>query len=548
MSDRASRIHGAIGRRAAILSVARVVAGIATAGLPGCGRSDAGSGAGSRRATAGGGARLLTARRSEIELGRGLRATAWTYDGQLPGPELRVREGERVRVRLQNSLPAESSIHWHGIPQRGTNAMDGVPGVTQRAVAPGGAFDYDFVAEPPGTFFFHSHFGLQLERGLYAPLIVEAAREPLAYDREYVLVFDDWPSRDPEALLADLLAGRGMADMADMTAMTKPMPGMETGTPPATGTPRGTGATAAMAAPGRLPADTPAVPRVTAADAGPAVETGADIAYTTFLVNGRAGSDPPSFEVRRGERVRLRLINAGAATGFRVAVGGHRLRVTHADAIPVEPVDVDALELGVGERYDVLLLADAPGMWPLVAMSVDEPSRGARALIVYTDAGASRPPAPDARPRELDGRLLRYADLVSADGGPLGPARWVARPDRVIDVPLLGRMQPYRWSIGDDPAPAPPFLIAPGETVLVRMENRTLMRHPMHIHGHSFRLWTGAARGPVWKDTATVNPGEALEFQFTADNPGAWLLHCHHAYHQDAGMMRVVRYLPPSAR
>lgn len=128
------------------------------------------------------------------------------------------------------------------------------------------------------------------------------------------------------------------------------------------------------------------------------------------------------------------------------------------------------------------------------------------------------------------------------DDGPLGPAPWRACADRVIDVPLRGQTVPYLWAIGDEPTPAPPFAIAQGETVLVRMRNQTLMRHPMHLHGHAIRLRPDEGGRAVWKDPATVNPGGVIEMQFAADNPGRWLFHCYHAYHQEAGMMRVVEY------
>ena len=159
-----------------------------------------------------------------IDLGPEGRMPAWLYNGMLPGPVIRIAEGARLRVRLRNGLEAPTSVHWHGLPQRGSNPMDGVPGVTQRAVTPGGTFRYDFLAEPAGTFFFHSHFGLQIEHGLYAPLIIEPRRELLAYDREFVVVLDDWPALPPEQMLANLVAGR-----PPIPGMNAPMAGMAAG-------------------------------------------------------------------------------------------------------------------------------------------------------------------------------------------------------------------------------------------------------------------------------------------------------------------------------
>jgi FtsP/CotA-like multicopper oxidase with cupredoxin domain len=422
-----------------------------------------------------------------------------------------VTEGTRISVRLDNRLDVDSSIHWHGLPQRGSNAMDGVPGVTQRGVGPGGTFLYEFVAEPAGTFFFHSHFGLQIEHGLYASLIIEPRRELLAYDREYVIVLDDWPADSPERMLANLRAGR-----PPIPGMNAPMAGMTAG-PPSGGV---------VAAPG----GTSNVAEVVA-------EVGPDVAYKTFLLNGRPPSDAPTLPVRRGDRVRLRLVNAGAATPFRVTLAGHRMVVTHADGASVRPVTVDALEIAMGERYDVLIAADNPGTWALDARSADEPDRSASAVVRYAGVapnGVTRSNTPD-RGREV---LLRYADLVSEAVAP-----WSNRPDRMLELPLRGQMVPYAWSIGGLPSPAPPLGVRAGELVQVRMRNESPMRHPMHLHGHSFRLRSANGRDTVLKDTASVEPGATLEFQFRADNPGAWLFHCHHAYHQEVGMMRVLHYL-----
>lgn len=491
-----------ITRRAAIARGVAALASVTFAGAAACRGDD------TRRP----GEVHLEAAPGTVDLARDGRAEAWLYNGTLPGPVIRVREGAQLRIQLDNRLDVESSVHWHGLPQRGTNAMDGVPGVTQRAVPPRGRFFYDFVAEPAGTFFFHSHYGLQIEHGLYAPLIIEPRREPLAYVREYVIVLDDWPAESPERMLANLVAGR-----PPIPGMNAPMAGMAAG-PSSMG-------------PMRAPDGVTNVAEVLA-------EVGPDVAYKTFLVNGRPPSDAPTFQVRRGDRVRLRLINAGAATPFRVSLAGHRLAVTHADGAPVQPLTVDALEIAMGERYDVIVTADNPGVWALRASSVDEPTRGALAVFRYAGVTSGEQRAP-VMPT-ANGVLLRYADLVSIDR-----ASWSDRPDRMFDLALRGQMAPYAWSIGDVPSPAPPLGVRAGELVQVRMRNETPMRHPMHLHGHSFRLRTSAdgGRATVLKDTASVEPGAMLEFQFRADNPGAWLFHCHHAYHQEVGMMRVLRYL-----
>ena len=462
----------------------------------------------------------LEAQPAEVEIARGRRALAWTYDGKLPGTEIRVREGERVRITLKNGLPQDTSMHWHGMHQRGTNNMDGVPGVTQEPIRPGQTFVYDFRAEPAGTFLFHPHSGLQLDRGLYAPLIVEPHRETLSYDREYTIMLDDWLDGSPDEAYAKLKRGEVQHGAAGGKAAGEmgEMPGM---------------ASEGASGGGRAGAGSMSAQ----------MEEGADVAYSTFLINGRAPEAAPEFEVKRNERVRLRLINPSGSTIFRFAVGGHRMTVTHSDGFAVEPVEVDALEIASGERYDVLVLTDNPGAWPIAAVSTDEPTRGARAVLRYKEAGVSSPPPPHVLPEKLKGVLLNYGQLAAADR-----AGRADNPERRIDLRLGGQMMPYEWTINGQLYPqAAPLELRAGERVRVSMVNESSMRHPMHLHGHSFRLLPGGDQGaaaPPFKDTAFIEAGGgSLDFEFLADNPGDWFFHCHHSYHLEAGMARVFKYV-----
>ena len=515
-------------RRSIIVGGASLVAG---AVLVGCSRSGTNQGTSNRNigidgrdysiAPPQGAARdiAIEARPAEIEIAAGRRVTAWTFDGHLPGTEIRVREGERLRVTVRNGLPQDTSVHWHGILQRGTNKMDGVPGITQDPIRPGTTFVYDFLAEPAGTFLFHSHSGLQLDRGLYAPLIIEPRQEPLQYDREYVVMLDDWLDGSPDDAFAKLKRGQMQGGQS--------MPGMNSG---------GMGKMKDMKTEGGSGRESAGSPTMQ-------MKEGADVAYSTFLVNGRAPEAAPEFEVKRGERVRLRLINPSGSTTFRVAIGGHKMSVTYADGHPVKPIDVDTLEISMGERYDVIVSADNPGVWPLVAMSTDEPQRGARAIIRYADARGTAAPPKDARPVELRGRLLNYSQLVAAENS-IAPT---ANPDRRIDLALGGQMMPYDWKINGKLYPdAEPLEVRAGERVRVRMVNDSLMRHPMHLHGHRFLVLPGGAQGGTgsFKDTVIVEPNKGtVEFEFIADNPGDWFFHCHHAYHMETGMARVIKYV-----
>ena len=270
----------------------------------------------------------------------------------------------------------------------------------------------------------------------------------------------------------------------------------------------------------------------------------ADITYSTFLINGRAPEAAPEFVVKRGERVRFRLINAAGATVFRVAVSGHKLTVTHTDGFPVQPVEVDAFEISPGERYDFLITANNPGAWAIAAVSSGEPERGARAVLRYGDAPGTSAPSLDFTPDELNGELLDLGDLNSPEG--LDFPLVADEPDRELNLVLSGSRRSYEWLINGKKGFDEPFEIRSGERVRVRLMNRTMMWHPMHLHGHSFRVITGSeTRNAPVKDTVLVKPmmRGRVELEFLADNPGKWLVHCHHAYHLAAGMERVFKYV-----
>ena len=255
-----------------------------------------------------------------------------------------------------------------------------------------------------------------------------------------------------------------------------------------------------------------------------------DVRYPHYLLNGRRAGAPATVHGKPGARLRLRIINAGADTAFRLALGGHRMTVTHADGFPVRPVDTDAVLIGMGERYDVLVtLAD--GVFPLVALA--EGKKATALGLVRT--GSGRRPAADVRPRELAGRVVGYGDLTPAD-----EVRLPNRPaDRILRVELTGGMQRYDWAINGRPYdPKTITAIRAGERVRIDYVNTTDMWHPMHLHGHTFAT-TGTG---LRKDTAIVRPKRTLSTVFDADNPGLWMIHCHNVYHAEAGMMTLLGY------
>ncbi len=433
----------------------------------------------------------ITAAPLTVDLGA-LSADTWGYDGTVPGREVRVRAGDVLRARFTNNLPEPTTIHWHGLALR--NDMDGVPELTQPLVGPGQAFTYEFTVPDPGTFWFHPHTGLQLDRGLYSPLIVEDPQEPGAYDREYTVVLDDWSDgvgQSPKEAFDDLKAGRG-AHAAHLAGGGGPMSEFLASPP-------------------------------------------GDVSYPLYLINGRRPSAPVELEARPGDRLRLRMVNAGSDTPFRIAVGGHRMTVTHTDGFPVDPVTVDNLVIAMAERYDVTVTVNGSGVFPLVAVAE---AKAAQALAVIR-SGPGDLPAPSVQPGELQGRTLRMEDLHAAQR-----ARFPdARPDRVYAIELGGGEEGYVWTINGRPHGNEPLDIREDERVRLAFVNRTTMFHPMHLHGHTFEVMqAGGTPGPR-KDTTIVRPDERVTVDFLADNPGQWMLHCHNLYHQSGGMMTTVSYV-----
>lgn len=414
----------------------------------------------------------LTASEGAVGVGDDAAADRYLYNGQYPGPELRVSEGDTVRVVVENDLPESTTVHWHGQFQSGTNDMDGVPGLTQSPIAPGETYVYEFEATPAGTHWYHSHVGLQLDRGLYGPLVVEPAETHVAFDREYTVLLDDYLAGEPEMVYAD-------------TAM------------------------------GQLP-----------------VAPG----YDAMLVNGRSPASPPEFTVEAGERVRFRLINAAATTNFSVYLAGHRLTVTHTDGLPVEPTEVDVVPMGMGERYDVVVEADNPGAWQLEAVPFGGVQSGvdvtAQAVVRYEGAD----PDADLGTQPVEERVLELRDLESP-----GLADQPADPGRELALQL--RPGDDAWAIDARSAPSgDPLVVEEDERTRFAVVNRSPMSHPVHLHGHHFRV------GDVLKDTVVVpGHGSGRALSFDADNPGDWLFHCHHLYHHVSGMSRVVEYTEPQA-
>ncbi|HYF21329.1 MAG TPA: multicopper oxidase family protein [Ramlibacter sp.] len=429
--------------------------------------------------------------------GAGHPATAvWSYGGGVPGPEIRVPQGSRLRVDFRNRLPVETTVHWHGL--RVPHAMDGVPHLTQLPVAPGERFTYEFTLPDAGTFWYHSHLrsSEQVERGLYGLVVVEEPA-PLPVDREWTWVLDDW------RLTRDGQLARDFGQLHDVSHA------------------------------GRI--------------------------GNVVTLNGRV---PRPLAVRRGERIRIRIVNAANARIFGLQFDGHRPQVVALDGHPVTPhlPQGGTLVLGPGMRADVVLDAvGEPGSRHAVG-DVFYPRAAYDLLELAYEAQPLRDAAPAALPA-LAPNPLSEPDLQAAvrheirfEGGMMGRLHTALLDGRPMDLrALLGAGK--AWAVngvaaghghgrshghGEHPA----LTLQLGKSYRVLLRNDTRWHHPIHLHGHAFRLLERSGL-PVphrpWLDTVLLAPDESAEIAFVADNPGDWMLHCHVLEHQDGGMMAVVR-------
>jgi FtsP/CotA-like multicopper oxidase with cupredoxin domain len=260
-----------------------------------------------------------------------------------------------------------------------------------------------------------------------------------------------------------------------------------------------------------------------------------DIAYPYYLINGRIPAAPTTFKAQSGQRIRIRFINTASDTAFRVALSGHSMTVTHTDGFPVVPTRVDALLIGTAERYDVVVTA-ADGVFPLVA-AAEGKNALARALL---STGSGSEPGPGFQPAELTRRVGNIEMFTATTPVNLGRAE----PNLNLSVVLGGNMMKYDWTINGQPySRTDPLHIRQGQRPTITFDNTTMMWHPMHLHGHTFQLIKADGSLGARKDTVIVLPRQKVNAVLVADNPGTWMLHCHNAYHQEAGMQTRLEYV-----
>lgn len=469
----------------------------------------------------------LTPQQAQVDLG-GPIARTLAYGNDIPGPVIRASIGDEVVVTVSNGLDHPTSVHWHGISLR--NDMDGAEPATPN-IAPGHDFTYRFSVPNSGTYWAHPHTGLAADTGLYLPVIVDDPTEG-NYDAEWIVVLDDWTDgvgKSPQQLYSELSNPNKPPQATPETTTSTTTTSTTTETSPTTTTE--TTSTSATTSTSPAPPSSPAgvgTSDLLGGDAG-------DIAYPYYLINGRIPASPTTFDAKPGQRIHIRFINTAADTTFRVALAGHTMTVTHTDGYPVVPTQVDALLIGMAERYDVTVTV-ADGIFPLVAVA--EGKNGLARALLSTGSGSA--PDPQFQPGELTKRVGTVEMFTATTPVNLG------RPDPNLNLPVVlgGNMMQYNWTINGEPYDQThPLHVQQGQRPTITFDNTTMMYHPIHLHGHTFQVIRADGSPGARKDTVMVLPKQKLVAVLVADNPGTWVMHCHNIYHQVAGMMTRLDYV-----
>lgn len=401
---------------------------------------------------------------------------------------LTLDEGDGFDVRVENTLNVPSGLHWHGLnpPWR----QDGVPYISAPPIMPGKSADYKFPVQPPGTRWMHSHFGLQEQNLLAAPLIVREASAIRSNTQEVVVLLEDFSWTDPSQLLADLRKPKPTAAMAGMS---------------------GSGMSGA-----------------------PDLN---DITYDAYIANERTLADPQVFDVDKGAEVRLRIINGAASTNFVLDLGATEGILLTVDGNPIMPMTVRQVPLAVAQRADILVRMPADGK-ALPILARGEGSTMQTGFVLRPRGGAVTKIPEKA---EVATPALTLADESRLRASQPLPSRPI---DRSVPVDLIGNMGSYTWGLSANDMVGAPVTVAKGERVELVMRNTTMMAHPMHMHGPSFQVTAvGAESFPgAVRDTVLVPPRTTVRVVFDADNPGIWAFHCHNLYHLAAGMFTTVVY------
>ncbi len=485
---------------------------------------------------------------------------ALTVNGGIPAPTLEFTEGDDAEIVVINNLLAEEvSLHWHGIllpPEE-----DGVPYVNTPPIFPGKSRTFKFKLRQNGTYWYHSHTMLQEQKGVYGPIVIHPKKETIKVDKEAVVVLSDWSDENADQIIKNLkkdgdyylykknsvrsilgAAGAGQIKTYFQNEWDR-MGGMDL----------------------------------------------SDVGYDAFLINGK--KDSQLLVAHPGEKIRLRIINAGASSYFYVSLGQTPMQVISADGIDIEPVQTKELLMGMAETYDILFTVpehknfelrataqDVTGYasaWIGMGQKVFAPNKAQPNLYApmnhsghsgineaSTDNSKtdhSKMAHGQTKPAEKDphaGHKLPMTISTPTSSGPiietlgvdelkaLAPTT-LPKKAPVYDLKLVlgGDMERYVWLINGKAIHEDRLInINEGDVVRFTFENKTMMHHPMHLHGHFFRVLNKNGELSPLKHTVDVPPMGKRTIEFYANEPGQWMLHCHNLYHMDSGMARVVRY------
>lgn len=488
---------------------------------------------------------------------------AIAVNGQIPAPILEFTEGDTAIIRVHNRMKMETSIHWHGILL--PNREDGVPYLTTSSIEPGETYTFTFPLIQSGTYWYHSHTMLQEQSGLYGSIVIHPAqKEPKL--KEYVLLLSDWTDENPHQVLRYLKRG------GEWYAIKK-------------GALQSYGeAIAAGAFKDKVKQEWQRMPAMDVSD----------VYYPVFLVNGQ---EKTYFKaVKPGEIIRLRIINGSAATYFNLQYANSYMRVIAADGINVEPVSVNKLELAVAETYDVLITIPETGAAELRATSWDV--AGYSSAYFGNGPVINAPEIPrlnyfkmmqemnamnmgagdmnmeghdmngmDRKDMKMPGDTMPpKMDMDNMGGMDMGgmPGMQMTMPGefnydmlralhpttldpalkpREVRLTLTGNMLRYVWSFDFKTlSAADKILIRRGERVRFVLQNNTMMRHPLHLHGHFFRFINSQGEYSPMKHSFDVRPMETVTIEFEANETQDWFFHCHILYHMMSGMARIVSY------
>jgi len=529
----------------------------------------------------------------------GKQGEAIGINGTVPGPLIQLQEGEDVMLRVTNELEDTTSIHWHGIllPFQ----MDGVPGVSFDGIAPGETFEYRYPVRQNGTYWYHSHSGLQEQLGHYGPLVIDPADEdPVEYDREYPIVLSDWTFEDPHDVLDNVISldayynyqQRTLGDFFDDVKK------------------KGFGDTVKnYLSFGEM--------RMKATDLLDV--TGATY---TYLMNGRGPNSNWNALFKKGEKVRLRFINASAGTtAFDVRIPGLEMKVVQADGQNIEPVPIDEFRIGIAETYDVIVEPKEEKPYTIFAESLDR-SGYARGTLAPREGMSA--PVPELRERPVRdmkdmGMMMSMGDMDKKEGDMKGMGQedmdhadmnhgsqnkdkmlpaWKEAPvkhgpdkhgpgaaaiaqnqfdrldepgiglgndgrkvlvyedlkslrpnkdkrdaQREVELHLTGNMERYMWSFDGDQFHEVdgPIEFQHNERLRLTLVNDTMMEHPIHLHGMWMELENGNGQYNPRQHTLLVQPAQRISALITPRDKGRWAFHCHILYHMERGMFRVVQ-------